>query len=71
MSNTYGTQFRITTFGESHGLALGVIIDGCPAGLPIDEQFIQQEARPPQARAVEDHHPAARKRFISDSVGRV
>ncbi|MGB3849081.1 MAG: chorismate synthase [Tunicatimonas sp.] len=43
MSNTYGTQFRITTFGESHGLALGVIIDGCPAGLPIDEQFIQQE----------------------------
>ena len=43
MSNTYGTQFRITTFGESHGRSLGVIIDGCPAGLPIDEAFIQQE----------------------------
>ncbi len=43
MSNTYGTQFKITTFGESHGRSLGVIIDGCPAGLPIDEEFIQQE----------------------------
>ena len=43
MGNTYGTLFKITTFGESHGKALGVIIDGCPAGLPIDEAFIQQE----------------------------
>ena len=43
MSNTYGTRFRITTFGESHGKSLGVIIDGCPAGLAIDEDFIQQE----------------------------
>ena len=43
MSNTYGTRFRITTFGESHGKSLGVIIDGCPAGLAIDESFIQQE----------------------------
>ena len=43
MGNTYGTLFKITTFGESHGKALGVIIDGCPAGLPIDEKFIQRE----------------------------
>lgn len=43
MSNSYGTLFRITTFGESHGPAIGVIIDGCPAGLPIDESFIQTE----------------------------
>ena len=43
MSSTYGTLFKITTFGESHGKSLGVIIDGCPAGLPIDEAFIQQE----------------------------
>lgn len=43
MSNTYGTLFRITTFGESHGPAIGVVIDGCPAGLPIDEGFIQAE----------------------------
>jgi chorismate synthase len=43
MSNSYGTLFRISTFGESHGPAIGVIIDGCPAGLAIDEAFIQSE----------------------------
>ena len=43
MGNTYGTKFRITTFGESHGKAIGVTIDGCPAGLEIDEGFIQKE----------------------------
>jgi chorismate synthase len=43
MSNIYGTLFRISTFGESHGPAIGVIIDGCPAGLEIDEAFIQSE----------------------------
>jgi chorismate synthase len=43
MSNSYGTLFRITSFGESHGPAIGVIIDGCPAGLEIDENFIQTE----------------------------
>ncbi len=41
--NNYGTLFRISTFGESHGPAIGVIIDGCPAGLTIDEAFIQAE----------------------------
>ena len=43
MSNVYGTLFKISTFGESHGPAIGVIIDGCPAGLDIDEAFIQSE----------------------------
>lgn len=41
--NIYGTLFRISTFGESHGPAIGVVIDGCPAGLVIDEVFIQAE----------------------------
>ncbi len=41
--NTFGTLFRLTTFGESHGVALGGIIDGCPAGLEIDMDFIQKE----------------------------
>ncbi len=41
--NSFGEIFRITTFGESHGAALGVIIDGCPAGLKIDTAFIQSE----------------------------
>lgn len=43
MSNSFGTLFRITTFGESHGKGLGVIIDGCPAGLEITAEEIQIE----------------------------
>ena len=39
--STLGTIFKITTWGESHGKALGVVIDGCPAGLPLDESDIQ------------------------------
>jgi chorismate synthase len=41
--NSYGSLFRIHTFGESHGPAIGVVIDGCPAGLEVDEAFIQSE----------------------------
>lgn len=41
--NSFGTLFRITTFGESHGDALGVIVDGFPAGIDIDISFIQSE----------------------------
>lgn len=43
MANSFGKIFRITTFGESHGPAIGVVIDGCPAGLKINEEFIQYE----------------------------
>lgn len=43
MSNSIGTLFKLTTFGESHGPAIGCILDGCPAGLSIDEAFIQSE----------------------------
>jgi chorismate synthase len=43
MGSSFGNLFKIHTFGESHGPALGVIIDGCPAGLPIDTDFIQAE----------------------------
>lgn len=42
-SNSYGEFFKITTFGESHGAAVGVIIDGCPAGLEISAEDIQKE----------------------------
>jgi chorismate synthase len=41
--NTFGHRFRFTTFGESHGKALGCIVDGVPAGIKIDEKFIQNE----------------------------
>jgi len=51
--NTFGQLFRISTFGESHGTAIGVILDGCPAQLPIDLEFIQSELdkrRPGQSK---------------------
>ncbi len=41
--NTFGQIFKVTTWGESHGPAIGAVIDGCPAGLKIDEKFIQSE----------------------------
>ncbi len=43
MGNSLGKLFTITSFGESHGNCMGVVIDGCPAGLPITEEDIQQE----------------------------
>ena len=41
--NSFGDIFRITTFGESHGLAIGCIIDGCPSLLELNEEDIQVE----------------------------
>lgn len=40
--SSFGTYFKITTFGESHGAALGVVIDGCPAGVPLTAEYIQR-----------------------------
>ena len=40
--STIGNKFTITTWGESHGKALGVVVDGCPAGLPLSEEEIQK-----------------------------
>lgn len=54
-SNSFGKIFNISTFGESHGMALGVVIDGCPAGLEIDLDYINQELakrRPGQSAIV-------------------
>src|ERR1700677_2532752 len=41
--NSIGQIFRLTTFGESHGGTIGMVIDGCPAGLKIDEDFVQSQ----------------------------
>ena len=41
--NSFGNIFKISSFGESHGKALGGVIDGCPAGLEIDLEFINSE----------------------------
>ena len=53
MGNTFGKSFRIHTWGESHGGSVGVVIDGCPPQIPIDEAFIQAELdrrRPGQSK---------------------
>lgn len=41
--NTFGERFRVTTYGESHGKAVGVVVDGVPAGMPLAEEDIQRE----------------------------
>ncbi|MBL4693752.1 chorismate synthase, partial [Candidatus Gracilibacteria bacterium] len=48
--STIGTNFQVTTWGESHGIALGVVIDGCPPNIPLTEKDIQKEVnrRKPQ-----------------------
>ena len=43
MSNSIGKIFRVTSFGESHGRSIGVVIDGCPAGIELDMDYIQSE----------------------------
>jgi chorismate synthase len=43
MGSTFGKLFRITTWGESHGPALGVVVEGCPAGLELNEEIIQRD----------------------------
>jgi chorismate synthase len=68
MSNTIGTIFRLSTFGESHGVALGGVIDGCPAGLEIDLDFIQSELdrrRPGQSKIVTQRKEGDKVEFLS------
>ncbi len=51
--NTFGNIFRLTSFGESHGAAIGGVVDGCPAGIELDMDFLQSELdrrRPGQSR---------------------
>ena len=51
--SSFGTIFRITTWGESHGPSIGVVVDGCPAGLYLSEEDIQVQLnrrRPGQSR---------------------
>ena len=66
--NTFGKLFTLTTFGESHGVALGGIIDGCPAGLKIDLDFIQSELdrrRPGQSHIVTQRKESDTVEFLS------
>jgi len=66
--NTFGSLFRIHTFGESHGEAIGVIVDGCPAGLHIEESDIQTELdrrRPGQSAIVTQRKESDTARILS------
>ncbi|HXH61579.1 MAG TPA: chorismate synthase, partial [Fimbriimonadaceae bacterium] len=68
MSNTFGTLFRATTFGESHGPAVGVVVDGCPALLPLSEEDVQKDLdrrRPGQSKIVTQRKEADKVEILS------
>ena len=68
MSNTFGNIFTLTSFGESHGKAIGGIIDGFPAGIRIDEDFVQHELarrRPGQSALTTGRKEADTVEFLS------
>ena len=68
MGNTFGTLFRITTWGESHGKGIGVIIDGCPPRIPITEEEVQFELnrrRPGQSEWVSQRDESDEVMFLS------
>lgn len=66
--NSFGQMFRITTFGESHGPAVGVVVDGCPAGLEIGREEIQDELdkrRPGQSKLTTQRQEEDRVEILS------
>lgn len=66
--NTFGNIFRLTSFGESHGVAIGGIIDGCPSGIEVDMDFIQNELnrrRPGQSKITTPRNEADKVEFLS------
>jgi chorismate synthase len=66
--NSFGNLFKLTTFGESHGEAIGGIIDGCPAGITLDLEAIQAELnrrKPGQSKIVTQRKEADEVQFLS------
>lgn len=66
--NTFGNIFRLTSYGESHGAAVGGVIDGCPAGITMDMEFIQNELnrrRPGQSKITTPRKEADEVEFLS------
>ena len=69
--NSFGKQFQITTFGESHGKALGGVIDGVPAGLELDLNLIQEDLdrrRPGQSNITTERKESDRVQLLSGIV---
>src|SRR6516225_9716359 len=72
MANTFGTLFRITTWGESHGGGVGVVVDGCPPRLALTEADIQPDLdrrRPGQSKIVTPRKEADRVQILSGTFG--
>jgi chorismate synthase len=75
--NTFGHMFRVTTYGESHGPAIGCVVDGCPAGIPLTETDIQpylDQRRPGQSRFTTQRQEPDQVRilsgvFVDDRIG--
>lgn len=68
MSNSFGKIFKLTTFGESHGPAIGGVIDGCPAGLDIDQEAVQRELdrrKPGQSKITTQRKEPDQVEFLS------
>ena len=68
MSNTFGQAFRFTTWGESHGPAIGVVVDGCPAGLALEESDLQHDLdrrRPGQSKVTTQRKEEDRAEILS------
>lgn len=66
--NTFGTIYRLTSFGESHGVAVGGVIDGCPPGLVLDMDFLQAELdrrRPGQSRITTPRNESDKVELLS------
>ena len=66
--NTFGHYFRLTTFGESHGAAVGGVIDGMPPGVEVDVDYIQRELdrrRPGQSRITTPRSEGDRVELLS------
>ncbi|HVG47194.1 MAG TPA: chorismate synthase, partial [Rubellimicrobium sp.] len=66
--NSFGHLFRFTTWGESHGPALGAVVDGCPPGVPLTEELIQpwlDKRRPGQNRNTTQRQEADAVRILS------
>ncbi len=71
MSSTFGSAFRISTWGESHGVGVGVVIDGCPSCIPLAVEDIQRELdrrRPGQSDIVTPRHEEDRVEILSGVV---
>ena len=72
MASTFGTLFRVTTFGESHGGGVGVVVDGCPPRLALDPSDVQSDLdrrRPGQSRLVTQRGETDTAEILSGTFG--